>query len=345
MSIIGQQNIIINQSYQYTSSLSTSYLWRVEGGVFVGANDEIICNITPTSETCKIFCTIGTGEILSFTPNVCIPITQGTINSSVPFVVGNNIQFSLEGNGNNFLYHWEIEGGIIVGNNNQKDVQVIFTQEAGKIKITVNNCVEYKLERVITSCIAVQAEINGETEVENVDELYYYTTSNISGTLPFIYTWIVVGGDIIYGQNTNTIQVRWRQAEQHSVMLNIQNCGGWQQKTLEINMGTIKSASLKLGTECLEKCTDVYGLSLPRSVIKMYNNNNTLIYTTTADGRGVYNFYNVCNEKSVYVTQTTIGKAESDRSNIISQCRCEESIPKLYISPISCKPKCEDVCN
>lgn len=345
MSIVGQQNIIINQSYQYAVSFSSSYLWRVEGGVFIGANDEIICIIIPTSENCKIFCTIGTGETLTFVPNVCIPITQGTINSSVPFVVGNEIQFTFEGNGNNLLYHWEIEGGYIVSSNNQKDVKVVFTQELGKIKITVNNCAEYKLERIITNCIAVQVEIDGETEIEDVDELYYYTTSSISGTLPFIYTWIVVGGDVIYGQSTNTIQVKWRHAEQHSVMLNIQNCGGWQQKTLEVNMGIIKSASLKLGTECLEKCTDVHGLSLPRSVIKMYNQNNTLIYITTADGRGVYKFCNICNEKSVYVTQTVVGKAESDRSNIISQCKECEVEPKLYISQILCKPKCEDVCN
>ena len=128
-------------------------------------------------------------------------------------------------------------------------------------------------------------------------------------------------------------------------MLNIQNCGGWQQKTLDVVMGIVRSDVIKLGTECLEKCTDVHGFSLPRSVIKMYNQNNTLIYTTTADGRGVYNFYNVCNEHSIYVTQTAVGKLESDRSNIVSLCQCCEIEPKLYIPPISCKPKCEDVCN
>lgn len=344
MNIVGQQNIVINNVYQYAISFSSSYFWEIKGGVFIGANDEIICNIIPTSENCKIYCTIGNDRV-SFIPNVCIPITEGTINSSVPFVVGNNVQFSFEGNGNNLLYHWEIEGGYIVSSNNQKDVQVVFTEELGKIKITVNNCAEYKLERIIVSCTAVQIEIEGETEIEDVNVLYYYTISEISGTLPFIYTWIVIGGDVVYGQNTNTIQVKWKQAEKHSVMLNIQNCGGWQQKTLDVDMGIIKSASLKLGTECLEKCTSIHGFSLPRSVIKMYNNNNTLIYTTTADGRGIYNFYDVCNENSIYVTQTAIGKAESDRSNIVSQCQCCDVEPKLYISPILCKPKCENVCN
>lgn len=95
-------------------------------------------------------------------------------------------------------------------------------------------------------------------------------------------------------------------------------------------METEQSETLIINLKCLNKCTDVEGLSVAGSVIKMYNNNHVLIYNVVSDSRGVYKFKNICNQESIYLTQTTLNKLESKISRILSRCVECEVIPKQY---------------
>lgn len=92
------------------------------------------------------------------------------------------------------------------------------------------------------------------------------------------------------------------------------------------------SETLNINIKCIDKCSNIEGLSVANSLIKMYNNNHILIYTTTSDGRGIYTFKNVCNQESIYLTQTEPNKTESKMSKIISRCINCELIPKTILT-------------
>ncbi len=335
MNIFGNQNTQLNQinSYSIQGGSSSLYTWSVINGEIIGSNNTSNALIKTLGVNCVITC-ITDSETLIFSQNVCIPNTQGEITAiGVELYNQETFYEVVYLNGTDSSYLWSVENGIIIEGQGSNKIKIYWNNfENTKIKVDVQNCNSLKLEKEITVCVPVDAEIIGVIEVNNID-IYQYSV-DLTGTFPFNYNWIIKGGEIIGNNFQSTISVKWKSSEENKVILSCVNCGNQSiLKELEIEMNNPKSRTLVLKhcNNCIEKCNTISGIASPLAYIKLYNQNNLLLFEQQADKRGVYFFENVCNVDSLYVTQTETNKLESNPSNILSLCTECETTPKIYV--------------
>ena len=90
---------------------------------------------------------------------------------------------------------------------------------------------------VVTNCVNVGGgSIAGNLNpVFNVEETY--VLSGLTGTAPFIINCIVTNGNIVSGQGTNAVVVKW--TSNGTITFNVSNCGGSGTKTISQNVTVI----------------------------------------------------------------------------------------------------------
>lgn len=344
--IIGELNVKINTPHQYVLSgvpSAVHWFWSVSGGIIIGDSTSNVVSITPTSANCIVSCIVNNAQTYNLTLVVCVPNTTGLIIQEGQAIKDLTNDYTLQKlNGTYLNYIWEVEGGIIIEGGNTNKIKVLWL-ESGTVSVKLINCEEHILSKSIFVCIpAPDFEIEGENTILLPNELYQYSV-NIFGN--YIFNWIVQGGEIKFGLNTNTIQVLWKQNVEHKIILSIVSCNFQsRQKELNVSLDLIPNISETpvLGSECcincLNKCNEIYGTVKPYSIVKGYKEGFLVVYTQ-ADKRGVYHF-KICNVSSLYITQTEPNKLESEKSNTLLKCvECEIPIKHYERSPI-CDNRC-----
>lgn len=174
--------------------------------------------------------------------------------------------------------------------------------------LLINKCQNEELN--INKCINISsASITGNENI-NSNSPQIYTITNIIGSLLITFYWVVLGGVIISGQNSNSITANFNQ--NGFVYCIINNCENNVLYTIEKQVFISKSLTLNVLDLFMN---DYIYISCLNATIKLYEN-NILVKTLTSNNNGEYQLnYNLILNYNYNITQTCLNKTESDFSN------------------------------
>ncbi len=144
-------------------------------------------------------------------------------------------------------YSWIVDGGNIVSGQNSNAITVNW-DNSGVGRITVRENVTGLDECYIEDTYTVEIhahpvpDVMGETVVCALDEEVEYSTEYVSGNS---YVWTVSGGDIVDGQNTNTIKVDWSRESSGRVSVKEEDIYGCETETY-ININILPLPDVKI---------------------------------------------------------------------------------------------------
>ncbi|MFP4369258.1 MAG: choice-of-anchor D domain-containing protein [Candidatus Kapaibacterium sp.] len=199
------------QNYQTQLNSGSSYQWDIEGGQIMG--DPTLAQISVN------WASTGTGKIyVTETSNECS--ATDTIEIQIhpypePVINGDNsvcanaggVIYSTQNNPGS-TYSWSVQGGTIEGANNTSQVTVNWgSAGTGVLEVTeTSNECSKTASYTVTINPYPEPVINGDASVcEGEEGVIYSTPANLGST----FNWIVTGGNITDGQNTNSITVKW----------------------------------------------------------------------------------------------------------------------------------------
>ena len=119
----------------------------------------------------------------------------------------------------------------------------------------------------------VSYNITGESVV-NTNQIFTYQITDKVGNSPYQYNWVVKNGEIISGQYTDTINVKWdRKFKEGKITVAVNELINVKY----VSLYTEQSDKPVLYNTCLNKCNNITGTGKFNSIIKMYSNGK-LIY-------------------------------------------------------------------
>ena len=191
----------------------SSYEWEIEGGTIISGKG---------TGTVKVKWDLGTGKItVKEIPNSkCIgdikeKIVKVTKFVSVVEILGDSL--TCEGefdylaiNGKQgSRYVWEVEGGTIVSGIGSNSIKIKWDIGTGKVKVkevTKNGCTNNSKQKNITITNFVsKVVISGDSVVCNGEFIY----QAVNGEKGSTYSWELEGGNLISGQGTNSVKIKW----------------------------------------------------------------------------------------------------------------------------------------
>jgi PKD repeat protein len=200
---------------EYTWSISPASAGNITAGQYtptvtinwLAQNATLHATINHHLANCSGTATLG----ISLRPRLAL-------TPDVPLIcVGNALQI---GTSPNTACNWELSSGTIINGQGSSSIEAIW-QDAGTQTITATAinptqvCQPTETTTITTKNIApTPTNITGASQI-CPQQIYTYTAvPSIAGTQ---LSWTVQGGTLINGQNTNTIQVQWYNAEPYSL--------------------------------------------------------------------------------------------------------------------------------
>ncbi|MBK9462249.1 MAG: PKD domain-containing protein [Sphingobacteriales bacterium] len=200
---------------EYTWSISPASAGNITAGQYtptvtinwLAQNATLHATINHHLANCSGTATLG----ISLRPRLAL-------TPDVPLIcVGNALQI---GTSPNTACNWELSSGNIISGQGSSSIEAIW-QDAGTQTITATAinptqvCQPTETTTITTKNIApTPTNITGASQI-CPQQIYTYTAvPSIAGTQ---LSWTVQGGTLINGQNTNTIQVQWYNAEPYSL--------------------------------------------------------------------------------------------------------------------------------
>jgi subtilisin-like proprotein convertase family protein len=232
-----------------TTGSGTTYLWTASnGGSISGANNLINVTAAAPGTYRLVVCRTIAGASCCDTANVTVtsssslPNTPGIIGDTL-ICVGINQQYSVNADPNANSYTWTVPSGVqIISGQGDSSIVVQWNNNmGGDICVTADNICGSSQ----ANCISLQVTsappaptVSGLTPVCK-DSIVSYFVAPIAGVSSF--DWQVVGGTLLSGQGTDTIQVRWDSLQTSgSVCASANNtCGQGGQNCLLVNINSV----------------------------------------------------------------------------------------------------------
>lgn len=200
-----------------TTGAGTTYLWTASnGGSLNGPNNMITATAAAPGDYSLKVCRTLSGAtccdsmMVSVSSSSSLPVSPGIVGDSL-ICMGINQTYAVVQVPNASTYTWTTPAGVtIVSGQGTSSIVVQWnTNQGGNICVTADNLCGSSP----ANCINVQVTstpapptITGQTQVCR-DSIESYFTAPVAGVSN--YTWQVLGGSILSGQGTDTIQVRW----------------------------------------------------------------------------------------------------------------------------------------
>ena len=132
-----------------------------------------------------------------------------------------DIRYFVEGTVPGYTYQWFVDGGTIDGSRNQTDVVIDWsiTDPGARVRVLARSpegCLSDTLDLpIVLNPDLEPARPIGPSQlcVDNVTDIVY-STPPATGS---IYTWMVEGGQIVAGQGSPQVTVRWNGTGTHSI--------------------------------------------------------------------------------------------------------------------------------
>jgi gliding motility-associated-like protein len=223
--------------YTTASHTGAKYEWTISGGTITSGQNTDSITVT--------WLNAGTGELTVKETNSLGCDTTVNYNilinaRPVPVITGDTVVcrnsdghiYSTKGISGN-TYIWTINGGKILTKNDSNAIVVEWGNNGiGSISVQESNAAE--CDTIVARNIVINPRptpsLTGDTIACRNSSGHIYSTTLVSGNT---YTWIVTGGEIVTGDNTNEIEVKWLDDTTGSVQLTEANSLGCD-TTIEI---------------------------------------------------------------------------------------------------------------
>jgi len=270
----------------YTVSPSfTTYFWTVSGGTIAagqGTNTLTVNWGAGGPGTVSVAVTDGSGCTGNATKSVTVnPLPNPPISGNTSVCANQTGEvYSITGTYSSIS--WTCSGGTIVGPTNMSSITVNWgSAGVGNVTVNVtdlNGCSGSTILPVTKNALPTPS-ISGSTNVCDSQTGVVYTVGAFSS-----YSWTVVGGTIVAGQNTSSITVDWGGAGTGSVSVSVTNINGCI-GTHNINVTKNPLPSIVLNTNPTV-CQGSVTANLPYSGAFASPNQYTIDYSPAANGVG-----------------------------------------------------------
>lgn len=195
----------------YTSAVCSAYTWDIAGGHIIDGQG--------TAQITVVWDNIATGlinlnadcgdEYCTLPSTASVPILSSAVeiagNSHICQQEISSYSLPLWGS---TVYQWSIDppqAGTIVAGNGTQQVEVQWTNASATLQVyyysTILNC---------GGAANLSVEPYPAFAINSIDNVCEGTQSTVTSNMPgYAYTWSVIGGDIVSGQNTDAITVMW----------------------------------------------------------------------------------------------------------------------------------------
>lgn len=270
------------QTYSVTSVAGQDYVWTVTGGTIqsgAGTNMITVKWTTLGNQSVSVMITTtGTICTKSLTQNVTVedqpapsisgatPVCTGDVKTySTPAVAGHTYQWTLSG------------GGTIITSSTSNTIDINWTS-AGTFTVSVNqknstgNCTATANQSVVVNQSPTQTSISrvaptGPIGAACVNQDVTYNVTSIAGQT---YVWTAPGGNILSGQGTNQVVVKWTTIGTQTLSVVITTTGTTCTKTLTQNVA-VEFQPNPVITGPAVVCTGTsYGYSTPSNAGSSY---------------------------------------------------------------------------
>ncbi len=206
------------ETYKSSSSIDFSFQWEAEGGTIEGEDNqnEVIINwgegdegrLRVTVTNTESLCTVVFEKTIAL---INLPDARITGRDEICFGSAAHYLSTIE---DGLEYEWEVEGGILAGDPENDDIFVIWDipeTDTGTVRMTYrvpgSSC-DSTIERKILVKPIPELALTGSNQVCERETAMYSTIENPD----YSYDWQLVGGQIISGSGTASINVQWNTA-------------------------------------------------------------------------------------------------------------------------------------
>jgi hypothetical protein len=232
-----------------TTGVGTTYLWTASNGGMINGSNNLINAIASAAGNYRlVVCRTIAGATCCDTANVTVssssslPNTPGIIGDSL-ICMGLNQQYGVTLDPNASTYTWTVPGGVqIISGQGSNSIVVQWNNNmGGDICVTADNICGSSP----ANCISIQVTsapsspaLSGLLQVCK-DSIASYFAVPLAGVSS--YDWQVLGGTILSGQGTDTIQVRWDSLQNSGTVCASANntCGQSVPACLMVNINTV----------------------------------------------------------------------------------------------------------
>ncbi|TAG93064.1 MAG: T9SS C-terminal target domain-containing protein, partial [Bacteroidetes bacterium] len=340
------ENTTGNRFY-VTSNSGRNYNWTIVGGTITSGQGSNLVTVSwgaaTSTASISVTETISATNCSNSTSNnlVIIPKPTPSIVVSNNFVCANQINAvysTASVVGSNYV--WNIIGGTITSGQGEHEVKVSWgiANPSASISVTqtaANFCTQIASKSIIVNPLPVP-NISGDVAVCESSTNNIYSTNFTTGNS---YFWLVVGGTITAGQNTNQITVTWGSAGIGSVSVDekiiLTNCIVTTTQNITINTlptpnitnnnitNNVAICETSIGNiyEVINSVSNTYLWDVTGGVITNGQNINKITVTWGSAGTGIV---------KVTETITATGCSQISTQNIIIN-----PLPTPNIQPIS----------
>ena len=258
VSVSGANIVCQNQSVVYSTEAGyPSYMWTVIGGNITAGQGTNSITVTwaVTLGVNRVDVNMEGGQPPCMPKSATFPVTvhpvSASISGSASACPGNTYTYTTQANNTN--YNWSISGGTIQSGQGQSAVNVSWTAGASRsisVSYTAQNgCTTNATANKSVTIVEPPAlpVINGtQTVCPELTDYTYTTLAGMSG-----YSWSFTGGgsnQIISGQGTNAVTVRWSSSASIRVTYTNGACGPASPGTLPVTVVSIPNASISGGS-------------------------------------------------------------------------------------------------
>ncbi len=241
--ISGNTSVCANslENYSVTAQTGATYTWSVTGGTISsgqGTNNISVLWGTSGTGTVSLTITNGCGNTNNtLNINITGQPSVSAITGNTQVCVGNNETYSVTANSGS-SYSWTLTGGgSITSGSGTNSISINWTtQGVYTLKVVeTNGCGSDSTEITIAvNDVPSSPAISGSTSACPNDTVTYYVTPVPGAT----YNWSVTGGNILGGQGTNALIVKWTTLGSGTVSLTISNSCGSANASLNVTIGS-----------------------------------------------------------------------------------------------------------
>lgn len=225
------QSCLSNQVYQISDlpEDGSSLIWRVDGGQIIkgqGTNQiEVQWNLPGKGGVFvnrSNFCGAGETSFLEVAIGD-IPSLEEGIEGEGTVCQGESYSYKAPIIGN-FIYTWNIQGGTIISDENQAEIEVIWdTEGLQSLSVRLDNECGNSTSKVFPVQVITSPQAPAPIIGESTPALSTQTYSTVNSP-GLNYQWTLSsGGRILSGQGTAQIQVIWEQEGNHTLSVKAQN--------------------------------------------------------------------------------------------------------------------------
>ncbi|MBC7774867.1 MAG: hypothetical protein H7246_05455, partial [Phycisphaerae bacterium] len=245
-----------------TTGVGTTYLWTASnGGSISGANNLMNATAAAPGDYSLVVCRTVAGAsccdsaVVTVSSSGAVPNAPGIIGDSL-ICMGINQQYSVMPDPNASTYTWTVPSGVlIVSGQGSSSIMVQWNNNmGGDICVTADNiCGSSQAKCINVEVINAPSPpiISGIPQVCKDSIATYMIADTILGISSF--NWQVLGGSILSGNGTDTIQVRWDSLQTSgSVCATATNaCGPGGQSCLVVTINSVPGLALISGDSML----------------------------------------------------------------------------------------------